>query len=100
MRRIGGLSLLVLGFGCFFAAVVLAPKTCLAEITAASTALILLGSVLAFCAVSVPWYRYVRADGGQVGPFEYCIGIIGGLVVAAVPTLIVWLIIAPHNSCS
>ena len=103
MRRVATFPVLfLLALGCLIAADKVVPDTavCLGGggVTTASLMLIALGGALAFCSVALPWFRYVRADGGRIGLGELVIGVCGGLILAGLSTFIVVFLIT-QRSC-
>jgi len=94
MRRLATFPVLFLpALGCVLAAWVLAPHGCDPKpLPAASLVLIVLGGVLAFGSVAVPFLRSVRTEGGRVGVSTLVIGVGSGLgfawLLVLVPTIV------------
>lgn len=103
MRRLATFPVLFLAaVGCLVAAVEIGQPDqyeCQEPTNATARALLVLSGTLAFGSVVLPWFRYVRSDGGRARPFEILVGVGGGLIVAGLFALIGFALIAHTNAC-
>jgi hypothetical protein len=94
-RVTGFLPLVSLALGCFIAAwLIVEPNSCKVypashRFTVAPIGLIVLGGVLAFCSVVVPWCRYLRATSNRIGLLDYALGVLAGLLFGGFGTILV-----------
>jgi uncharacterized membrane protein len=101
MRRLAPFVLFVLALACSALAIhVNDPNECDENhVSAPSIVLLVLAAAFAFASVTVPWFQYVRSDGGRVRRLEFLVGLVGGLVVAGLLTLVAYLIVSRYRAC-